>query len=105
MDKKSFSGKGKGSKPGRRGIKNAGFLALVILFALIMFAAYGQKGGPEPISETQAIQEVNKGQYAKLERKGNEVLLYTKKDDKKPAAKTYVDPNASLKESGFNTSK
>ena len=89
---------------GRRNYKNIGFMALLILFGLIIFAAYGQSGSLKNIPITQAIEENNTGKYSKLEIGGNEVVI-TKKGDRSPSLKTYKDPNASLKEEGFNTSK
>jgi cell division protease FtsH len=105
MDKKPFSNKGKSSKPSRRGFKNAGFLALLVLFGLIIFAANSGSKGPETISESQAVREINAGQYPKGEYKGNELLLYKDREDKAPVKKTYLDPNSSLRETGINKSK
>ena len=98
MDKKPFSNnKGKGSKQGKRGFKNAGFVAILILFALVIFAAYGQPGNVKEISTSQAIREANNGQYSKIEKKGNELTI-TKKGEAQPSLKSTVDPNATLKE-------
>ncbi|MDB5181977.1 MAG: ATP-dependent metalloprotease FtsH [Candidatus Saccharibacteria bacterium] len=105
MDKKPFSNnKSKGSKQGKKGFKNAGFVALLVLFSLVIFAAYGQPGNLKDISTNQAVREANNGQYSKIEKKGNELTI-TKKGESQPSLKSTVDPNASLKEEGFNTSK
>lgn len=105
MDKKPFSSnKPKGGKPGKRGVKNAGFVAILILFGLIIFAAYGQPSSLKTISTSQAIQQANAGEYSKVVEKGNELTI-TKKGDDKATIKSTVDPNASLKDQGFNTSK
>lgn len=104
MDKKPFPNKNKGGKPGRRGFKNVGFLALILLFAMVLIAAYGQPGSLKEISTTQALREANAGKYSKIEKKGNELTI-TKKGDKEPSLKSTIDPNATLKEAGFNTSK
>ncbi len=105
MDRKSFqSNKSKGGKPGRKGFKNAGFAAIIVAFAFIMLAVYGQPRGLQEIPASQALTEANQGQYAKIEKNGNEILI-TKKGEKNASLKSYVDPNASLKEEGFNTTK
>jgi cell division protease FtsH len=105
MDKKPFSNnKSKGGKPGKRGVKNIGFIALVILFGLIIFAAYGQPNGLKTIPTNEAVKSANAGDYSKVEKKGNELTI-TKKGESKPTLKSTVDPNNSLKEEGFNTSK
>ncbi len=94
----------KPTKPGRRNAKNAGFIALMILIALVVFAAYGQSAASKTIPLTEAVSNSNKGEYSKIEVKGNQLNI-TKKGDKLPTVKTYSDPNASLKELGFNTQK
>jgi cell division protease FtsH len=105
MDKKPFStNKSKGAKPGRKGFKNAGFIALVVLFSIIVIASFGQQKSLNEINLSQAVSEANKGQYERIEKKGNELQI-TKKGEKDPSLKAYVDPNSTLKEEGFNTSR
>jgi cell division protease FtsH len=97
-------------RPGNRGnnnkrsYKSVGFIAIIIIFVLIMVAANSQTGGLKTIPLTQAITENNAGDYAKLEVSGNQVSI-TKTGQKDATLKTYTDPNATLKEEGFNTSK
>ena len=88
----------------KRGYRSVGFIAIIIIFVLIMLAAYGQSGGLKTIPLSQAISENNDGAYSKLEVSGNQVTI-TKAGQKDPTIKTYTDPNASLKEEGFNTSR
>ncbi|HSW98887.1 MAG TPA: ATP-dependent zinc metalloprotease FtsH [Candidatus Saccharimonadales bacterium] len=88
----------------KRSYRSVGFIAIIIIFVLIMLAAYGQGGNLKTIPLTQAISENNDGAYGKLEVAGNQVTI-TKLGQKDPTLKTYTDPNASLKEEGFNTSK
>jgi cell division protease FtsH len=96
----------KNGRPGknRRGAKNAGFIALLILFALVIFAAYGQPSTTHEIPLTQAIQSANHGEYSKIVVTGNELDI-TKKGDKTATIKSHSDPNASLKEQGLDYSK
>ncbi|HVV66944.1 MAG TPA: ATP-dependent zinc metalloprotease FtsH [Candidatus Saccharimonadales bacterium] len=106
MDKKSFrsgrkSGKGSGNN---RGMKNAGFIALLVLFALIVFAAANQPSSLKTISASQAIADTNSGKYSKIVVNNNELDITTKGEDH-ATLKTYVDGNSSLKDQGFNTSK
>lgn len=103
MSKRPTSNK-RPSVPNRRGMRNAGFFALVILVALIGFAAYGQPNKIETIPLTQAVANNNSGEYSKLVVNGNE-LLFTKKGKDSPSVKTFDDPNSSLKEQGFDVSK
>jgi cell division protease FtsH len=101
--KKTFrtSNRGGGN---RRGFKGFGFIALLILFGLIIFAAYGQSGGLKNVPLTQAISDANAGRYSKIEVSGNEMNI-TKKGDDQPTLKSYKDPNASLKDEGLNLKK
>jgi cell division protease FtsH len=93
-----------GGGNGRRGFKGVGFIALLVLFGLIMFAAYGQPSSTKDIAFTQVISDANDGKYSKIEVKGNELMI-TKKGDDKPTLKSYKDPNEGLKEEGLDTSK
>ncbi|HEX8182797.1 MAG TPA: ATP-dependent zinc metalloprotease FtsH [Candidatus Saccharimonadales bacterium] len=105
MDKKPFrSTKSKNTKSPNKGWKNAGFAALLILLSLIIFNAYGQPASLKTIPESTAISQANNGEYAKVVKDGNELTI-TKRGEDKPSLKTYTDPQASLKESGYNTSK
>jgi len=103
MDKKSFKNS-KNAKGTPKGIKRVGFIAMIVLVALIIFAAYGQSGGLKKISTSTAISQANSGQYSKILKSGNELKI-TKKGDKQPTLQTYIDQDSSLKDEGFNTSK
>lgn len=100
--KKNFRSPNRGGN-GRRGFKGVGFIALLILFGLIIFAAYGQSGSLKTIPLTQAIADANKNQYSKIEVSGNEMKI-TKKGDDQATLKSFKDPNTSLKEEGLKTS-
>lgn len=104
MDKKSGRNNRKpGAKPSRNA-KNIGFVALLILFGLVIFAAYNQPSNLKTISSTQAISDNNAGKYSKIVSSSNELTITPKGEDK-PTLKTYVGVNTGLKEQGFDTSK
>jgi cell division protease FtsH len=94
----------RGPGANRKGMKNAGFLALLILIGFVIFAAYNQPSNIKTIPLTQAVSESNKGQYSKIVVSGNELDI-TKKGSQAPTVKTYSDPNSSLKDQGFDYSK
>ncbi len=94
----------KSSKGNNRGMKNAGFVALLILFGLIVLAAVNQPSSLKTISASQAIADTNAGKYSKIVVNNNELDITPKGQDR-ATLKTYVDANSSLKEQGFNTSK
>ena len=104
MDKKPLRPNRKTNKNGNRNVKNMGFIALIVLLGLIVFAAANQPSTLKEIPSTTAISDTNAGKYSKIEVKGNELDI-TQKDKDKPTLKTYVDGNASLKEQGFDTKK
>lgn len=101
-NKKNFHINNRGT--GRRGFKGAGFIALILLFVLIIYAAYGQTNTLQEVSLSTAVQQTNSGQYSKILVSGNELLI-TKKGDDQPTIKSYMDPNGTLKDEGFNQSK
>jgi cell division protease FtsH len=98
---------GPNRKPGgknTRNAKNIGFVALIILFGLILLAAYNQPSTLKEVSTTQAITDTNAGKYSKIVASGNELDITPKGQDK-ATLKTHVDPNSSLREQGFDTGK
>ncbi|HSX07302.1 MAG TPA: ATP-dependent zinc metalloprotease FtsH [Candidatus Saccharimonadales bacterium] len=101
---KSFRQRNNKGGNGNRGFRNAGFIALLVLFGLIVFAAYGSSGSLQTIPITQAVHDANSGKYQKMEISGNEVDI-TKKGDDHPTLKSYTEPNATLKDEGLNYSK
>ncbi len=106
MDKKPFSmKKKKGGDPKKSGMKNAGFIALLVLFGLIMFASYGNKQTKlEEVPLSTVVRDANNDKYKKIEVKGS-TLEITKKGQDKASIKSYKDPQASLREEGVDYSK
>jgi cell division protease FtsH len=102
MDKKPHRGGRNPSSNNRRGMKNAGFIALIILFGLIIFAAYNQPSTLKEIPSTTAIAQNNAGKYSKIVVNGNQLNI-TPKGENKPTLKSFVDGHSSLKEQGFDT--
>jgi cell division protease FtsH len=105
MDNKPLrSNHTKGTPNKNRGMKNAGFIAIIVILGLIIFAATNQPSTLQEISLTTAVQQSNDGQYSSVTLNGNEVDI-KKKGDSKATLKTYIEPNATLKQEGFNFSK
>src|SRR5689334_22845567 len=103
--KKSFRANNNSPKtPPRRGMRSIGFVALLILFGLIVFAAYGQSAGLKSVPLSDAVRNANSGQYAKIEVDGGQLLI-TKAGDKQATLRAYKDPNDSLKDIGLNAGK
>jgi cell division protease FtsH len=104
MDKKPLRSGRKPSKGNSRSMKNAGFIALIILFGLVIVAALNQPSSLKTISASQAITDTNAGKYSKMVVNSNEVDI-TPKGENHATLKTYIDANSGLREQGFNTSK
>ncbi len=103
MDKKPLRQNRKNNTKGR-GIKNAGFIAILVLFTLIMVAYYNQPSTLKEVPFSQAVSDTNSGKYAKIDVATNQLKI-TKKGDTSATLRTNIDPNASLKEQGFDLSK
>ncbi len=104
MDNKRFGMNKSGGKGNRRGLKNLGFVALIILFGLIIFAAYGQPSQLKEVPLSQVVQDANSGQYQKIAVNGN-TLTITKKGDDKASLKSFKDTGSSLKDEGVDYNK
>lgn len=104
MDKKPFRMK-KPTPPNKRGAKNAGFIALLILFSLVIFASYGNKQGKlEEVPLSTVVQQANDGKYKKITVKGSSLEI-TKQGEDKATLKSFKDPQASLREEGVDYNK
>lgn len=85
------------------GFRRFGFIALLILVGLILFAAYGQPEQLEEVPLSQVVAEANERKYSSVEVDGNELRI-TKQGDEAATLKSFKDPNASLKEEGLDLS-
>ena len=101
---KSLPPKRKRPADNRRTMKNISFIALLVLIALVIFAATSQPSTLKTIPLTQAVKSANAGDYQKIMVSGNELNI-TEKGASQPTLRAFSDPNASLKELGFNYSK
>lgn len=106
MDKKQFRlGGGAAGPEGRRNrFKNAGFIALLILFGLVTYAAFNQ---PSPLKEapfSQVISQANRGEIQKITVEGNELKITPKGEDK-PTLRSYKEEGSSIYEQGLQQGK
>jgi cell division protease FtsH len=108
MDGKKFrlpsSGGGGGDKQKNR-FKNAGFIALLVLFAMIIFSAFSQPSQLKTVTTSQAISDANAGKTAKITIKGDNELLITPKGDTKPTEKAFKEPGSTIYEQGLQHEK
>lgn len=85
-------------------MKNIGFVALLILFGLIFFAAYGQPDDLKDVPLSQVIQQANEGKYDKIVVQGDQLEI-TEEGKEQPSLKSRKDPQASLREEGVDYTK
>ena len=104
MDKNPLKSNRPKSPNSRTGMKNAGFIALILLFLLVLYSAFNQPSSLQTIPITTAVQQANKGDYSSLKISGNEVDI-TKKGQNHATLKTYIEPNATMKDEGLDYSK
>jgi cell division protease FtsH len=101
MDKKPFQSTPGGPK-NRRGFKNFGFIALIILFGLIIFAAYGQPNKLKEVPLSDVVRRANSGEISKITIKDN-TLEVTKKGEDKPSETSTKESGSTIYEQGLRT--
>lgn len=99
MDKKPFR---KDATPGvnKRGMKNAGFAALLILLGLVVFAAIGQPSPLKEVAFSDVIHRANAGEVKQIVISGNDLEI-TKKGDDKATEKSRKEGGSSIYEQGL----
>jgi cell division protease FtsH len=103
MYKKSFKlPQGKGGNGKKNGIKNAGFIALLILFGLIIFSTFNQVSKLNEVSFSDVVRRANAGELKKIEIAGSDLTI-TKKDEDKASEKSRKEDGSSIYEQGLNT--
>src|SRR5688572_25350922 len=104
MEKKPFRMGGKKGDNKRRGIKNIGFVIIMVLIGVIIYAAYNQPSSTKELPLSEVVKQANDGQYKKVIVNGMNLEI-TEKGKDKPTITSKKDPNVSLKDDGFDTSK
>ena len=102
MDGKQFRLGGGGGRRNR--FKNAGFIALLILFGLVIFAAVNQPSQLKKVPFSQVINQANNGQLKELTVKGDKVEI-TPKGSNKPTQFSYKEEGSSIYEQGLKQGK
>lgn len=104
MDKKTFKRGGSKDYNRNRGFKGVGFIALVILLGLIVYAAYNQPSQLKEVPLSDVITQANNGEVSYITITGNE-LEVTKKGDDKPTVESRKEPGSSIYEQGLEQGK
>jgi len=105
MDGKQFRLKSGGGGGGKRNrFKNAGFIALLVLFALIIFAAFNQPSNLKSVPFSQVVEQANRGDIKSITVNGEE-LEVTPKGQDKATEKSFKEPGSSIYEQGLKQGK
>lgn len=103
MDRNPFKSN-QTKSPKQRGIKNAGFIALIVLLFLIILAAYNRPSSLQTIPLSQVIQNSNAGDYKSVVISGQQLEI-TPKNQSKATLQSYIGTNTDLKTEGLNLTK
>ncbi len=103
MDKKPFKkinpAGGKNGGP-KRNMKNAGFIALLVLFGLIVFSSTNKPETLKDVPFSGVVKSANKGDVKQIEISGNELKITNKGEDK-PSQKSRKEAGSTLLAIGF----
>jgi cell division protease FtsH len=100
MDKKPFQPKSGAPGTSRKSFKNFGFVALVVLIGLIVFASLGQASPLKSVPFSDVIRGANSGQIQEIDIQGNDIQI-TKKGEDKPSQKSHKEAGSSIYEQGL----
>jgi cell division protease FtsH len=105
MEKKPFrmSG-GRGEGRGNR-FKNAGFIALVVLFGLIIYSALHQPSTLKTVPFSQVISDANSGQIKQIVVNGDQELDITPAGANHATEKSFKEIGSSIYEQGLKQGK
>lgn len=99
MDKKPFK-KSSNDYGKRRGFKNVGFVALIVLIGLVIFAAMNQPSKLEEVPLSDVVARANNGEVKKITITGNS-LEVTKVGEENPSQKSNKEAGSSIYEQGL----
>jgi cell division protease FtsH len=103
MDKKQFRLTGnKGG--GKNHFKNAGFVALIVLFGLVVYAAFNQPTTLKEVPFSQVINQANHGQVKQIVVKGED-LAVTPVGQSQPTEHSVKEAGSSIYEQGLQQGK
>jgi cell division protease FtsH len=106
MEKKPFRIRGGRSDGGRNHFKNAGFIALLVLFGLIVYAAVNSSTTQQTnIPFSQVISDANNGKIKQITVNGEQELNVTPVGQDHPTEKSFKEAGSSIYEQGLKQGK
>jgi cell division protease FtsH len=101
MDGKQFRLGSSGNGGGKRNrFKNAGFVALLVLFVFILFAAFNQPSNLKSVPFSQVVNQANNGEIKRVVVSGEELEITPKGQDK-ATEKSFKEQGSSIYEQGL----
>ena len=105
MEKKPFRlGGPKNDSRGNR-FKNAGFVALLVLFGLIVYSALNQPSQLKVVPFSQVISDANSGKLKQIKVNGEQELDITPIGQSQPTEKSFKEAGSSIYEQGLKQGK
>ncbi len=104
MDKKPPTNPLKGDNKRMNRFKNGGFIALIVLIGIVIFASFNQPSKLKEIPLSQVISEANDQKLQKLTLTGDEIEV-TRKDQDKPTEQSRKESASSIFEQGLEQGK
>ncbi len=105
MDRKQFRlPRGGGGDKKNNNFKNAGFVALLILFGLIAWAAVNQPSQLKTVPFSQVISDANQGKISQITVNDNQLSI-TPVGQTKATEKSFKEPGSSIYEQGLKQGK
>lgn len=95
---------GSGGDDRRNKFKNAGFIALLLLLGLVVYAGFNQPDKLEEVPFSQVKNDVNDEKIKKITLNGNQLQITPEGKDK-PTQRSVKEEGASLQELGVDTDK
>lgn len=104
-NKKQFRlGGGGGGNEKRSRFKSFGFAALLILFGLVIYAAFNQPSQLQEVPISQVISDANAGKIAKITINGTELNI-TPSGESKPTQKAFKEEGSTIFQQGLQQGK
>ncbi|MGB4800066.1 MAG: ATP-dependent zinc metalloprotease FtsH [Candidatus Saccharimonadales bacterium] len=93
-----------GKRPGKQTSKNAVFILLLALVALVAISALNQSTPLKEVSIAQAVRDANAGKYQTIEVRGQQLLI-TQKGKNKPTLRANMEDGATTADEGIKKDK
>ena len=101
MDKKQFRlGGNPGGSDKRNRFKGFGFIALLILFGLVIYTAFNQPSQLKEVPFSQVVSDANSNKISKITIKGNQLEI-TPKGESKPTEKSFKEEDSTIYQQGL----